>query len=599
MPSRPDAAASYTADRPRSPTRALAELVTEAALQPIVEAYTGEVVGYEALIRGFDQLGYASPIDLLDDMHRAGSLMDFETAVHRRAIGHVRHASRDARSLVFLNLDGRLLADPEAMVDGLLANLAAWNYPANLACIELSERTDNMRSAGFATFVARAKRAGIRIAIDDFGTGFSELAVLCDHPVDFVKIDRHFIKDVARSARHRTFLEKVVVLSHALGTRVVAEGVETEADYLACREAGCDLIQGYFVARPTTDPRELLTAYPAVAEVRNRNRRARKVDEQLVRNEMVLLPPIRTTVPLDIVLARFAENPDVPLFPVVDDADYPVGIVHERDLKRYVYSEFGRDLLRNRSINRQLVDLVRPAPVADLLGSTETMVDIFSAFDAAEALILTEHGRYCGVLTSGSLLKVINDKKVRHAHDLNPLTELPGNAAIRDFITGSVSAGGKTRILCYFDFNHFKPFNDAYGFTVGDKAILLFARLMREHLFGACRFVGHIGGDDFFAGFLDEPAAEVRAVIEHLLDAFAEDVKRLYAPEDLAAGCLSGTDRSGTASCFPLMRCSAAVVELGPDFVDLEGDRMGTELAGVKSRAKKVDGQIAWQILTG
>jgi EAL domain-containing protein (putative c-di-GMP-specific phosphodiesterase class I) len=98
---------------------------------------------------------------------------------------------------------------------------------------------------------------GVRTAIDDFGVGFSQLRVLCDHSVDYVKIDGHFIRGMAESHRKRLFAGTVTKLAHELGSCVVAEGVETEVDFLSCREAGCDLVQGYFVARPTTDMREL------------------------------------------------------------------------------------------------------------------------------------------------------------------------------------------------------------------------------------------------------------------------------------------------------------------------------------------------------
>jgi EAL domain-containing protein (putative c-di-GMP-specific phosphodiesterase class I) len=96
------------------------------------------------------------------------------------------------------------------------------------------------------------------MAIDDFGIGSSELKMLCDHSVDYVKIDGHFVRGISENRRKRLVVTAIANLAHVLGIRVVAEGVETELDLLGCREAGCDLVQGYFVARPTTD----IAAFP-------------------------------------------------------------------------------------------------------------------------------------------------------------------------------------------------------------------------------------------------------------------------------------------------------------------------------------------------
>jgi EAL domain-containing protein (putative c-di-GMP-specific phosphodiesterase class I) len=81
----------------------------------------------------------------------------------------------------------------------------------------------------------------------------------------YVKIDGHFIRGIAESHRKRLFVGTITKLAHELGSCVVAEGVETEADFLHCRDAGCDLVQGYFVARPTTDVTDLPTAYSKIS----------------------------------------------------------------------------------------------------------------------------------------------------------------------------------------------------------------------------------------------------------------------------------------------------------------------------------------------
>jgi EAL domain-containing protein (putative c-di-GMP-specific phosphodiesterase class I) len=96
----------------------------------------------------------------------------------------------------------------------------------------------------------RLRDAGIRFSIDDFGTGHSSLAQLKALPVDELKIDRSFIRDLEQGTRDDAIVRSAIDLSHSLGLKVVAEGIETPAAWTALIHLGCDYAQGYFVSRP-------------------------------------------------------------------------------------------------------------------------------------------------------------------------------------------------------------------------------------------------------------------------------------------------------------------------------------------------------------
>lgn len=102
--------------------------------------------------------------------------------------------------------------------------------------------------------LAALRAAGIRLAIDDFGTGYSSLAYLQKLPTQVVKIDQSFVYQLATSERERTLVRSMITLSHDLGYRVVAEGVEDAAALDILTEMGCDEAQGYFFARPLELP---------------------------------------------------------------------------------------------------------------------------------------------------------------------------------------------------------------------------------------------------------------------------------------------------------------------------------------------------------
>lgn len=573
----------------------LAKLVVEHALQPIVEVNTGHVYGYEALMRGFERLSLASPAQLLDHAAESDNLVRLEKMLFKRAIAKFASAPLLARKKLFLNLDGRVLNAAEEFIAAMAESAAAHRVSLSTICLELSERYNNAAVPGFSLIAKQLRGMGVRMAIDDFGIGFSEMKMLCDYGIDYVKIDGHFIRGITENHRRRLFVTTISNLAHVLGIRVIAEGVETEADFLGAREAGCDLVQGYFIARPSTQVAELLTAYGNIPAVRAKHRRNRKTNEILVRNKMIALPVIEEWMALTTVFELFRQSPQQNFFPVVDSAGAPRGIIHERDLKPYIYTPFGRDLLHNKSFTRSLSSFITPCPAADVNSDPGQILEIFATARDSNGVIVTENMRYVGVLTAAALLKVINEKRVQQAQDQNPLTELPGNLSINDHVTVASLDSDMTRHFCYFDFDNFKPFNDRYGFQHGDRAIILFAILLRRHLFGPDVFLGHIGGDDFFAGCSSRRREELEPVLSTLLEEFRHEAQRLYEVADQERGAIVDIDRDGQRKAFPLMRCSVAVLELPQGVITSDLASIDLAIAEAKSEAKCSASGIAWR----
>ncbi len=564
----------------------LAKLAVAHALQPIVEVHTGRVYGHEALMRGQDRLGFPHPWDLLDAAAEAGEILRLERMLHARAIACFTQVEAVGAKL-FVNVDARALTPDLAVVDGLLDAAARSGVAPSSLVVELSERADHFADPVFPRFLDRLKARGVRVAIDDFGTGCGELRLLCDHGIDYLKIDAHFLRGMAGSQRKRLFVATICDLAHVLGVRVIAEGIEVEEDYIACREAGCNFVQGWFVARAALDAADLRETYGHVVAVRSRHRRDRQTDELLIRSELTPLPTVDDGADLERVFDLFRCHPAESFFPVVDAGGAPRGIVHERDLKRHIYNPFGRDLLRNKGYGRTAASFVQPCPTADVETEAGRLFDIFSHSQGADGVIVTENQRYLGVLTTAALVKIMSEKQLRQARDQNPLTELPGNLSIADHVAASALDGDAVRLFCYFDFDAFKPFNDRYGFRRGDEAITVFARALRCEFATGEAFLGHIGGDDFFAGFFGQEPSAVLERVARIVALFEREVAQLYAEGDRSAGGIAGTDRDGRPRLYPLMRCSVAVLTIDRGTVTAELDRIGRRIADLKSAAKR------------
>ncbi|OJU06903.1 MAG: GGDEF domain-containing protein [Rhizobium sp. 63-7] len=574
----------------------LAKLVIESAFQPIVEAGTGTVFGYESLMRGFDRMGFDSPLEVLDQADKTGQLVALEQMLTSRALAKFATIEDFSSATLFLNLDVRLIRHGERLVETLLQHLRKNNIPPSSLCFELSERFDNTSVPEFSALIATMRKAGFKLAIDDFGVGHGEMKLLCDYPVDYLKIDRHFVADIDKSARKRHLFKNFVNMAHVLGIRVIAEGIETEAEFLACREYGVDLVQGWFISRPTTFVSELKPAFPHLRDLGTMKRSSQSLDEILIRKQIERLPTVYENDSIEDVFELFRRNPRQAFFPVLNANGEPRGIINEYHLKEYIYQPFGRDLLKNKVYERSISQFVDRAPTVGLDADAERLMAIFANMDGSDCVILTENMRYAGVVSAASLIKVINEKQLKTAQDQNPLTGLPGNRAIREFMQSAGRDGDETRFFCYCDFDNFKPFNDHYGFHIGDHAISLFAALMRRYFFSEGDFLGHVGGDDFFIGITGWSTEEITEILDRLLTDFHDDVIDLYTEEDRINGYIKGHDRTGNERIFQLMRCSIGVLELPAGLVIDDSARVSAEIAAVKARAKNSDSGLAFQV---
>lgn len=554
------------------------------ALQPIVNIHTGSVYGYEALLRGVGELGFSDVYSLLEHAWHEGSACALDRLLRALAIRHFAQLPNAARYRLFFNLDPRLieLERPEQTLELLRRH----DLPAETICLELSERADLTATPGVARVIAAYRRHRFQLAIDDFGAGYSGLRLLYEHPPDHLKIDRFFISGIADDHKKRLFVASTVQLAHAMGISVIAEGVETERELIACKEVGCDLVQGYLIARPQLDVWALRSSYDRIPIIHQDNRRDLPGDRALIEKSLERIPPLQAAAGAKAMFDAFRFAKAHHVIPLVDAAERPLGLIHEVDIKEFIYSTYGRDLIVNPAFARPLPDFTRPCPVVDIHDSAARLLEAFSASTDPVGLIVTQDARYLGFISATALLRLIDQKNLAVARDQNPLTKLPGNIPIHEYVSRALIEREHTWYLAYLDFDHFKAFNDNYGFRLGDRAILMFAELLQKQLGAGSWFVGHIGGDDFFAGIRDAPAEDVIDQLRQMLATFRTDVQSLYDPEDRQRGHVRTHDRFGQERDIPLMRCSAALIVIRPgdDYGCIEA--LSRTIAEMKHQAK-------------
>lgn len=560
--------------------------VLDVAFQPIVDIHTGRVFGFEALTRNVQALGFDSPTDFFDRCYEDGHLAAVEEFILTQAFDKFVRIPEHAKLKLFVNLDGRNVAGGQmGPILGALRDRYGLSN-ANIA-LEVSERYDFSDSPDALAALLELRTRFGNLTLDDFGAGHANLQLFYHVEPSIVKLDRFIISSVGSDPKKSVFLQHIVRMAHLLGSLVVAEGVETAQEYYACRELGCDLVQGYAVARPTIALGELQLSYDRIGNMRIQDRRRVDTDFTLIMAQLDAVEPIHINQSIQEVFDRFMTDRDRIFFPVVDDIGFPVGLIHERDLKAIVYSMYGRDLLRNRRrMASTLAAFVKPCSVANINASTEKILEIFNSVPESDGVLIVKESQYGGFLHARSLLKILNEKSIQIARDQNPLSKLPGNILIQEYLAAAAAAQDGAYHFAYLDFDFFKPFNDTYGFRTGDRAILMFADILRTFFGREGRFVGHVGGDDFFIGFRDVPHGVVMAEVRQAVEKFKTDVESLYSPEDRRNGYISGMSRAGRAERFPLLTTSGAVIHKPTDRSLPNLDMLSSLIANAKKAAK-------------
>jgi diguanylate cyclase (GGDEF)-like protein len=187
-----------------------------------------------------------------------------------------------------------------------------------------------------------------------------------------------------------------------------------------------------------------------------------------------------------------------------------------------------------------------------------------------------------------SLLKIVNEKNLSIAREQNPLTKLPGNTLIYEYISNAISNEKNGYFFVYFDFDHFKSYNDKYGFRHGDRLIMRFAELLRSVSGSEKRFAGHIGGDDFFLGIQGGSLETVLAATRRITEQFRRDAESFYDTEARNHGYIVTCGRDGRQQQVPLITISQVILQL-PEMADrtTSAEEIGNIIADLKMKAKR------------
>lgn len=543
-----------------------------ALFQPIVALEGGEIFGYEGTVRGPSD----SPLHIPANLYALAEVFGLQFELECMGWQVV------LESFARLGLPGCLFL--RAGRSGGAHEPCDLKALASVNGLELSRVVVELESSS-AALAGYFRNQGFRVAVSGLGASVDDPALWEELRPDFGRIDAHFIQGVHQDPVKQQYLRELAELAAASGCRTLADGIETSAGLSMVKELGIGLGLGFFIARPSSSPSSVLAAeVMKTLQADGRHEVPGLLSSPTAERLMTEVAPVTPDQTLESVYEVFAANPQLVAVPVVKDG-MPIGLINRYTL----IDRYARPFRRELYGKKHCTNLMDTSPlVVDKGISIEELSNLVVEAEQrylSDGFIITDQGGYAGMGTGHALIREITQLRIRAARYANPLTGLPGNVPINEHID-SLLRDKQVFYACYCDLNHFKPFNDVYGYNRGDDVIQLTGRVLVEEADPDRDFVGHVGGDDFVVLFLSSDwERRCRAILEK----FGADVTGFFSPEDIERGGYIAEDRRGQKIFHPLASLAIGAVRIDPAAFHSHRE-VAAAAADAKKQAKRTPG---------
>lgn len=553
--------------------------------QPILNLRARQFFGYEALVRGPQDSALHSPAALFAAADRHGLRVELENQCRAHAIAGF--AEQRLQGKLFINMSAHLLGDTEQTHCGIGSLLRKVGMRPDDIIIEI---TENDRVSDFSIFrevLNRYRSYGYQFAIDDLGEGFSNLRMWSEIRPEYVKIDRHFISGISDDMLKFRLVRSMAEIAEACHATLIAEGIETEAEFTTLRDMGIACGQGFFIALPQSEPEREADA--KLLRLLDKNQISVFPQNTPSHSANSIAPLLKLVAPVspehdnETLLTYFERDPDLHALPVVDD-EVPIGMINRHLLAENFSRPYWREIYGRRSCtlcmdkHPIIVDLTTPVQAVGNLFGQATRHQIYDGF------IITENGEYIGVGDTRELMVHITELQIKAARYANPLTQLPGNVPISEHMMRLIDSASPF-VACYVDICNFKPYNDIYGFRRGDEVIQTLGALLQQVCDERLDFIGHIGGDDFM---LLMQSKDWLLRCHKIVREFDERMQNLVDAPDLQRGGLRGEDRRGHSVFHPLPALSIGCLPVAPNSFASHIE-VSAAVSEAKRQSKKMD----------
>jgi len=496
--------------------------------QPIVDLTRGSISGCESLTRPDASSGFKNPAELFEAAERLGMLWPLEQLTRTTNLRAALNLSVEVQ--LFINTTPQVFADGR-FADTMLENVrrVPGLSPSRIV-LEVTEHSENQHIEGLEEQVRLVRAYGFQVALDDVGAGTSGLNRIMALRPDWLKLDRELIGGIDHDPVRQNLIRFFVHFARLSGVKMIAEGIETQAELAKLMELGVQYAQGFYLARPGEANQELRAE---LLEWLHSRANARATETEATQSLARYCRAVRTLPGQLTVLEAAQELTEHPGAAgcVVSDRERPIGWCHRGMVLAAAEDDRAFSTLLAITDSRAVV-VGAQTPLADA-------IDILAASDHRgtgdpSPLIVEDAGRVVGVISRVELLRAAGDAIRGDQHAKQTLPTLPGRIRTEEHLNrllrfGPGSAHATEAEVAFVDLRGFANYNAAHGYALGDEILARLGAMLDHHVVRneSGIFLGHHGADVFV---LTAPADVLAQRLRHALDAFDRAMAGTLAP---------------------------------------------------------------------
>lgn len=477
------------------------------AYQPVISIQQNKVMGHEALCRVPKGSYFDSPSVLFSLAEKGGLLYELESTIYNKVFEQYNKTNKD---LLFININPSLVYAPEYLPDHLKKVVERHGVPPQKVVVEISEYGAVRDIISFRRLLQQQREAGFLVAVDDAGASFSNLHAYAELRPDFIKVDMSAVRDISRSAAKQVLVETFVAFTRRIGARLVAEGVETEAELHRLIHLGVDMAQGNYIGSPIAEKTGISTEAAVVItkieKTKTVNTNKSSCDTKCVAN---LISKNTAHGDMQIIAANAYEHAPEGL--IIIDEHGTIKTANNAFLVVTGYS-------KGEVVGIKLESLLKPG--AELLGFAQQATNYSCCSDNQERETWYRHkdGNFYPACIKASTIRDCSwgtghyvclfsditarkryEEKIKHQAFHDSLTGLPNRMLFKDRLNQALAHAQRERqylAVMYLDLDGFKKINDTLGHAAGDALLLSVSNRLLGSL-RKCDTVARLGGDEF------------------------------------------------------------------------------------------------------
>jgi diguanylate cyclase (GGDEF)-like protein len=530
----------------------------KATYQPIVNLSSGETIGWEAFTRINDDncFRFLNNIPSHTESTPFSTIIDkncFENAIQR--LGRIH-----SKFKVFLNIQPQSFQTSAFDLRKISDFIEKYGIKPFQVVFEISSRNSFQNDLSFWNQIDKLKNCGIQFALDDVGSGQSDFRWIADLKPQYIKLDRQFYQNALSETIMKALLESLVSFCRQMNICMIAERIENLTEIELLVDMGIQYGQGYYLARPNFPKKQAIPGHAVdIVKPSSRIIKCQLMKCNLPIEKYVQQVPVvqrKTTV---LELKEFVSL-HTHVTAIVMDKGKAAGVLENQ----HVYQILCR---YKEGAGSTIIDLVEFVEQNFFVAESEmSAVDVVKMIAKQNMglmnppIVVLSNNSPIGIVSFVELQEVFIRYQIDEARDANPLTGLPGNMAIQQALDEYYRIGQPISLI-YIDLDHFKVFNDQYGFKRGDQMLLQLSQILSwaiKRKGGEGDFLGHIGGDDFVIITTPEKAV---GICQLVIKSFSRLRNGCYDTKEIKQGYVDSHDRKGLKMKVPLAAVSLAIVD--------------------------------------